>query len=499
MRSKKELFTAAVIQKVNEAIKEDYLFFIENFVKIIDADTRQLIPFKLWPEQKRALQEIHDNRLTIVLKSRQLGMTWLCLSYCLWNMIAKPGFHVSALSKGEKEAQELVSRMKLMLANLPPYIAAQGKGSIRSWDGTSEKVIITHPEGLPAEFLSFSASPDSARAFTSSLLLIDEWAFQQYAEEIYTSAFPTINRSSGKVIGLSTGKRNTFFEKMCNEALSGANKFKLIFLNWRADPRRDDKWYEDTKLALPNTYRQEYPETIEDAFAAGSGAFFPEWDREVHVINDPAWYPPKECQIYGAYDAGYGSYACFKWYAVFPNGQIVCYREYYPKQVTDPEQAEKIKKLSVDSEGNPEYLVAVYADPSCWNKQSGTGMSTAQIFAEHGIYMLPADNDIANGWRRLHQYLKPIVLENGMKTALLRFTVKCANTIRTYPSVTQDKNNPEDISKHSEHHCQDVDRYLVMSNPVTVDYDAIKAGGFPGTDFYDDEDGEIPAITFYSR
>lgn len=503
----KLLLASSLIEKTWEIIRSSPEIFIENFVKIEDVDTGEPLPFKLWPKQKEVLDVFHNNRLTIVLKARQLGLTWLALAYALWCMITRKGFRVSALSKGEREAQELVRRIKFILRNMPSYLITEGPSNSKTitWEGTTERVEIHHPGGEDSVFLSFSASPDSGRTFTSSLVIIDEWAFQQWAEEIWTAAYPTINRpTGGKVIGLSTGKRGTFFERVWNDAKAGRNGFKPVFLSWRADPRRDEAFYEKTKRDLPNSYKQEYPEKEEDAFAVGTGAFFPEWDPEVHVIKDPNWYPPPFCQIYGAYDAGFGSNACFKWYAVFPDGTAVCYREYYPHQVTDTEQAKMIKQLSVDPHGNPENFVEIRADPSCWNKQSGIGKSTAEIFAEHGIYMLPADNDLKNGWRRLHDYLKPFETKDGKKMALLRFTVNCPNTIRTYPSCEQDKNNPEDISKHSEHHAQDCDRYFVMSRPEIRDGEAVLAGSWQsysahrGDDYIDDDDDdEDISITFY--
>lgn len=495
----------SLVKKLFTVMRENPAAFIENYIKIQDLDSGGAIPFKLWPKQKEVIDVFHKNRLTIVLKARQLGLTWLALAYALTQMLSRKGYQVSALSKGEKEAHELVRRVRFMLRYLPQYIASEGEKTSKyvTWEGTTEKVVIHHPFGEDSVFMSFSASPDSGRTFTSSLVIIDEWAFQEYAEEIWTAAYPTINRpTGGKVIGLSTGKRGSFFEKVWNEACAGMNGFKPVFLSWKSDPRRDAEWYENTKANLPNAYKVEYPSTPEDAFTVGYGAFFPEWNPDVHIINDPTWYPPRECQIYGAYDAGYGSFACFKWYAVFPNGQAVCYREYYPHHVTDAEQAEMIKKLSTDPYGNPEEIIEIRADPSCWNKQSGIGKSTAEVFAEHGIYMLPADNDLKNGWRRLHQYLKPFQRDDGSFDALLKFTINCKNTIRTYPSCEQDKNNPEDISKRSEHHAQDCDRYFVMSRPEIVDGKAILAGGYTSRnytreDLVDEDDEEGSKFTFF--
>ena len=503
MKDAKKILEGALITETWELIKNNLFFFVENFVYIENVDTERPVLFKLWPEQKKALEKIHDNRLIIILKARQLGLTWLSLAYALWCMLRRPGFRVTALSRGEKEAIELVRRIKFILQYMPSYLIAEGKKeNAISWEGITSRVTIYHPNGEPSIFESFTAAPDSGRSFTASLVLIDEWAFQDFAEEIWTSAYPTINRpGGGKVIGLSTGKRGTFFEKVWNNAVSKVNNFAAVFLSWRADPSRDDEWYENTKKNLPNTWRQEYPSTPEEAFAIGQGAFFPEWNPEVHVIKDPNWYPPDECQIWGAYDAGFGSRACFKWYAVFPSGRIVCYREYYPHQVTDDMQAKKIKELSVRPDGTPEYIVEIRADPSCWNKQSGTGRSTSDVFADHGIYMLKADNDLKNGWRRLHQYLMPFKNKEGKLVSVLSFTTNCPNTIRTYPACEQDKNNPEDIRRSSEHHCQDVDRYLCMHRPEAIDYEAIMVGGFPSRyrSYYDDDDDDESEsdITFY--
>jgi hypothetical protein len=79
--------------------------------------------------------------------------------------------------------------------------------------------------------------------------------------------------------------------------------------------------------------------------------------------------------------------------------------------------------------------------------------------------MAQATKSLENGWRRLHEWLEPYDGPDGKKTALLTFTGDCANTIRTYPSCEESESNPEDISKKSEHHPQDVDRYFVMSRP----------------------------------
>ncbi len=454
-----------------EKYRRDKETFIEDNLKIEDRDhPGVVIPFQLWEGQRGALRAFLRDRLIIILKARQLGLSWLALAYALTMILFNEGFFVVALSKREDpDAKELVRKMKFMLRHLPDWIIREKgtKKESKDWDGptwysTALSVVIETPGFEPSIFQSMTSSPESGRSFTANLVLLDEWAFQEHAAEIWDAGYPVINRpTGGQVIGLSTGKRGTLFEDIWSKAYAGQNNFTPIFLPWYTDPRRNEDWYERTKKDLPNSYRREYPTTPEEAFMVGEGAFFPEWDMDIHVLRDRNWYPPEYCQIYGAYDAGYGSRACFKWYAVFPEGHVVCYREYYPHQVTDSEQAEHVIELSKDLNGAPENIVMIYADPSCWNKQSGTGESTAEVFLKKGLRLLPADNDLSNGWRRLHQWLKP--REDGVP--LLRFTWNCPNSIRTYPACEQSKTNPEDIAKSCEHHPQDVDRYFVMGRP----------------------------------
>ena len=219
----------ALIAFARTAIHDDCQLFVREFVNIEDLDTGTPIHFTLWPKQLDALKAFHDNRLVVVLKARQLGLTWLALAYAVWCLIAKPGFRVVGLSRGENEARELVRRAKFILRHLPSWLCVQGNvasdGRV-AWDGSTEQIRFTHPNGEDGAFISFAASQDSGRAFTASLVVIDEWAFQQWAKDIWTAAYPTINRpGGGKVIGLSTGKRGTFFESVWRKARAGANTF----------------------------------------------------------------------------------------------------------------------------------------------------------------------------------------------------------------------------------------------------------------------------------
>jgi hypothetical protein len=454
----------------SEICMRDPIYFIENFVYIEDRDSTEIaIPFTLWEKQKECLLSIHNNRLNDVLKARQLGLTWLVLAYSLWCELFNAGFVTVALSKRETDAQELTRRKTFMLKFLPQWMITDAKLRLggKTYNPTTMTITYNHPEKEPSMFRSLSASPDSGRSLTGSLVILDEWAFQEWARDIWSAAFPTINRpTGGKLIGLSTGKRGTLFEEIWNGSIAKTNTFVPFFLPWWSDPRRDDAWYEKTRKSMPNTYRAEYPATPEEAFMVGEGSFFEEWREDVHVI-DNYWEPQEDNNglIIGSYDPGFSTNACFKWYYLDRDENSICFREYYPHRTTDIDQCLEIKRMSRFPSGKPYSFHYIVADSNAWVPSRSSGESTFEIFANNGLPMRQADKNLENGWRRTHEWLSVFPGHDGKLTARLRFTPNCMNTRRTYPSCICGKSNPEDVDKSCESHPQDVDRYFVMSRP----------------------------------
>ena len=464
---------AARLQRLRCA--RDPAYFIERYVQIEDKDSPGgTTPFVLWPGQRQALDAFTGKRLAIVLKARQLGLTWLALAYAIWRMLFRPGYAVVMLSRRDEDAKELVRRMVFILERLPRWMTRNVKDAAGfdgpTWEDTTHSITIRHPGAVEARAVALPAAKDTARSLTANLLLIDEWAAQEWAREIWQAAYPTINRpGGGQVIGLSTGKRGTLFEEIWNGARGGANDFAAVFLPWHADPRRTREWYEATKRALSLTYRAEYPQSEGDAFTVGEGAAFPEWDESVHVLpaGHPWEHPPKSWPRYRAYDFGFVGPACCKWYALSPDGMAACYREYYPVRVKTEDQAREIVRMSRHPDGKPERIESTIADTQCWTPQSDTGETIAETFGRCGVPMVQADKERVTGWTRLRSWLAPLDGPDGRRTAMLRFSRFCANTIRTYPGLQQKPTDPEDV-KDGEDHTQDCDRYFVMSRPQPV-------------------------------
>jgi len=445
-----------------EYCRTDVVYWANNYCVIEDKDSPDIIvPFQGWEAQNQTLRDFEKNRLNLILKARQMGITWISLYFCAHDLIFNLGHTVVALSKTEEDAKELVRRMSVILDNMPEIM----KGGGLKWSSTSTAVTITNDAGkLISTFKAFPASPAAGRSFTGNILLLDEWAFQEYAEEIWTSAYPTINRpTGGKVIGLSTIKKGTLFEKLWLED----NAFNKIFLSVFSDPRRTQEWYESTAKDLGIKVKQEYPRTAEEALSNLGGSFFNEFDYNVHTCEP--FKIPEDWTIYNTMDYGLDMFAHYK-VAIDNENVAYVFHEIYESGLIISDAAARVKttELIENEDGSVDnwYLPRTrLAPPDLWNRNQETGKSRAFVFYENGLELIQSNNDRAAGWSAIKELLKVKTAPDGTQITRLKIFRTCRNLIRTLPQLLIDEKNPNDCLKepHELTHAPDALRYFAIS------------------------------------
>lgn len=488
-----------------QAMAQSARHFIENYVYIENKSGfgDRVIKFRLWPAQEQVLQDFLIHRLVAAVKSRQLGLTWLALAYAVWRMLFIRGFTTIAVSRTDADAIELIDhRLRLfIMANLPSWLVQHKKMAHKAWrgpvwDSTQHELTIYHPprkvQGrlLPAaesRFIARPATEGAGRSLTADLLILDEWAYQQFDREIWTAAYPSINRpgatvESGQVIGISSGKAGTLFEEVARNAPS--NGFKLIFLPWTADPNRDAEWYEQARKALPTTYQREYPETLDDAFSAGEDMAFPYFVKEPGGGNVclpfkiPRWWPR-----WRSNDIGVGDPYAWYCFALAPDGRIFVYREYAraldsQERPTYSEQARTFAEMCiVGSEiGQPEYeggapvyerfeFTAVGHDAYRTNPE--TGKRIVDYYIDNGIddvIQAPADRigrmaAVAEALAIDHQARREPAEDIpgyvGEFTSRVVIFSTCKHLINSIPQLVSDPNEPNRVKNSNIDHYYD--------------------------------------------
>lgn len=231
------------------------------------------MPFKLWPAQVGVMWTLMVERLIIILKARQLGISWICCAYALWLCLFQPGKFVLIFSKGQNEANEMLERVRKLYERLPEWLKEATPQLIRS--NTTE---LAWSNGSRVE--SLPATKSAGRSLTASLVILDEAAFLLFANELYTALKPTID-AGGQLIILSTANGiGNLFHQLWTRATAGLNKFRTIFLPWWSRPGRNAAWYaaQLAEYTDPGMVKQEYPSSATEAFlVSGRTRFQPDW------------------------------------------------------------------------------------------------------------------------------------------------------------------------------------------------------------------------------
>lgn len=231
-----------------------------------------IIPFDLWPAQRESLDTILNHNQVIILKARQLGLSWLWNAYAVWLCLHHDNQSVLVFSKDQDSAQEMVRRCRGIYTRLRDKPAALVMDNTRTlaWDNGSR-------------IKSFAATEDAGASYTASLTILEEFARMQFAEALYTSVKPTID-DGGRMVVVSNGRgEGNPFHRLWQGAVAGSNSFKPVFLPWHARPGRDADWYARVEAAAISSahHRQEYPNTPEEAFTTVG---------EERFIDSPLWW-----------------------------------------------------------------------------------------------------------------------------------------------------------------------------------------------------------------
>ena len=240
-------------KSLKEIVKEEYkkcaidpVHFMKKYC-IIQHPTKGKMYFNLYDFQQDTLNSLKDHRYNIILKSRQLGISTLTAGYSLWCMLFRSDYNVLVIATKQDVAKNLVTKVRVMHDNLPSWLRGKtledNKLSLRFKNGSQIKAI--------------SSKGDAGRSEALSLLVMDEAAFIDKIDDIWTAAQQTLATGGGAIM-LSTpnGTGNLFHKTWCDAEAGG--RFNPIKLHWTVHPERDENWrVEQTQLLGEKAAAQE--------------------------------------------------------------------------------------------------------------------------------------------------------------------------------------------------------------------------------------------------
>ena len=266
-----------IIQSEYVKCAADPVHFMRKYC-FIQHPQRGRIPFNLYPFQEKVLTLFQENPYSVVLKSRQLGISTLGAGYSLWLMLFHKDKNVLCIATKQDTAKNMVTKVKFMYENLPSWLKIPAP--------ENNKLTLRLSNG--SQIKATSASSDAGRSEAVSLLLIDEAAFIENIGEIWASAQQTL-ATGGGCIALSTpyGTGNWFHQTWVR-AENQENDFLPIKLPWYVHPERDQAW-RDRQDELLGDPRMAAQECDCDFNTSGDTVFYTEYLQfyEQTYIKDP--------------------------------------------------------------------------------------------------------------------------------------------------------------------------------------------------------------------
>ncbi len=267
---------------IKQIIKEEYLkcakdpvYFFRKYC-YIQHPSRGKILFNLYDFQEDLMSEVSNNRFNVILKSRQLGISTLSAGYSLWLMLFHEDKNVLVIATKQEVAKNLVTKVRFMHQNLPSWLRGNteedNKLSLRLKNGSQIKAT--------------SAAGDAGRSEALSLLVIDEAAFIDNVEDIWTSSQSTLSTGGGAIVLSTPNGVGNWFHKIWLQGQAD-EQWNPIELHWSVHPERDPNWREQqTKLLGEKGAAQECDcDFISSGYTVVEGSTL-KWYEETHV-KDP--------------------------------------------------------------------------------------------------------------------------------------------------------------------------------------------------------------------
>lgn len=280
----------------------------------------------------------------LLMKSRQLMMSWLFCYLLLWEAITKSGRLCVAQGKREEDVlakgdKGLMGRIRFMRRNLPehlqPVVLEEAKGTEVYGNGST---IMAIPQG-----------DDIVRSITASFVFMDELEFHPEGERAWTAALPT-TKGGGRLWGVTTPNGQGFCYQQHDERLKwedwekwpeampglygyrNTKGMQLIALHYTADPEKRTPEYQVKAregYTNMNMYRQE--NELDFSIVAGDGVFDEEFRKELHVLKENYKVNPT-MPIYRGWDFGYNGQAV-SFFQHNVRGQLVWFDQVFFRRV----------------------------------------------------------------------------------------------------------------------------------------------------------------------
>ncbi len=229
------------------------------------------VPFLLFDKQAEFIEFVvkrwQDREDWLVEKSRDMGVSWLCVAAAAWMWLFHPGSVVGFGSRKEEYVDKIGDPKSLFwkiraFVNLLPV-------EFRPISYNESKhapfMRILNPENGAA--IVGEAGDNIGRGNRTSIYFKDESAFYERPEAVDAALSQTSNCKGD--VSTPNGEGNPFWRKRFG------GRIKVFVFDWRDDPRKGPDWYEKQRetldpVVLAQEVDRDYSASVGNAFISGA-------------------------------------------------------------------------------------------------------------------------------------------------------------------------------------------------------------------------------------
>lgn len=219
------------------------------------------IDFVIWLHERLAMRQE-----AVCEKSRDMGVSWLCVAYSVWLWLFRQGSVVGFGSRKEtyvddmSDPKSLLWKVRMFIRMLPQELRPLGYNEKKH----APFMRIANPE--TGSIIFGEAGDNIGRGARATLYIVDEAAHLERADVIDAALSGTSNCKIW--VSSVNGTGNLFHRKR----MSG--RYPVFVFDWSEDPRKGRDWYEAQKRMLePHVLAQEvdrdYTAAVTDSFIRG--------------------------------------------------------------------------------------------------------------------------------------------------------------------------------------------------------------------------------------
>lgn len=378
----------------------DVWYFSTEYAITVD-DSGEEHKFPDWDYLCEFMYALEYEKRLVVLKSRQMLISWAVVIYAVWVMIFRPNQTILFISKKKPDAKELISRAWKIIDGLPSWLGSRPDTNRRS----KERIDCANGSRI----ISLPCVPDSARSYTATLVFIDEAAYHADFNGVYQGAKPAVGRR-GRMCIVSTPNPEPIGKPYKEFVLSAeAKRFRRMDIHFGLNPNKDHEWEMEERASMSaQQFKYEHELCLQ---SAGAGMIFYEFNDEFHIVDRIVI--SSDWKLYRTIDFG-PRLACI-WWAQDPFGNLWAYRELYINGLSTEKRCQLIKQRS----GNERYEFSMSdeADPEARRNFALNGvpsMPSGKKDTLDSIFVikkyLEGDRDTRPGLA-IHQSLKTLIDE----------------------------------------------------------------------------------------